>query len=145
MKKIVLIICLFFQFILAGEKDSSGVIILDIYNFENNEGRVRVSLFKTEDGFPNDFKKSYTYITEKIKDNKALVVLDSIPFGEYAIGILHDANMDSVLNTNWLGMPKEGVAASNNATGTFGPPSFEDAKFKLESDSLRQSIEIFNY
>ena len=29
----------------------------------------------------------------------------------------------------WLGIPTEGVVASNHATGTFGPPSFADARF----------------
>lgn len=31
-----------------------------------------------------------------------------------------------------MGIPKEPHATSNNATGSFGPPKFEDAKFKLE-------------
>ena len=145
MKKIIMVVCLLTQFIFSGENDSTGVIVLDIKNFENNTGKVRISLFKTEDGFPGDYKKAFTFTTQDIINKSALVVLDSIPYGECAIGILHDKNMDNELNTNWLGMPKEGVAASNNATGTFGPPDFEDAKIDLKSDTLFQNIEIRNY
>jgi uncharacterized protein (DUF2141 family) len=35
------------------------------------------------------------------------------------------------MDTNLLGIPKEGVGASNDARGHFGPPKYEDAKFKL--------------
>ena len=130
---------------MSGENDSTSVIVLNITDFNSNEGKVRVSLFKTEDGFPGEYKKAYTYTTREIQNKKSIVILDSIPIGKYAIGILHDENMDSELNTNWLGMPKEGVAASNNARGTFGPPSFEDAEFNLNSDTLFQTIEMFNF
>ncbi|MFN7603100.1 MAG: DUF2141 domain-containing protein [Bacteroidota bacterium] len=30
-----------------------------------------------------------------------------------------------------MGIPKEGYGFSNNVMGSFGPPSFEKAKFKL--------------
>lgn len=30
-----------------------------------------------------------------------------------------------------MGIPKEGIAASNDAKGTIGPPSFKDAVFEL--------------
>ncbi len=38
------------------------------------------------------------------------------------------------MNQNFLGIPKEGYAFSNNASGTFGPPDFKDAAFKLEDE-----------
>ena len=43
----------------------------------------------------------------------------------------HDENGNGKLDTNFLGIPSEGVAASNDAKGTMGPPSYEKAKFAV--------------
>lgn len=144
MNKIVFLLILASSILIASENDSSGVIILEMANFKNDNGKVRVSLFQSKEGFPEDFKKAYTFVTQSIENNKAEVIFEDIPYGEYAIGFLHDENLDGELNTNWLGMPKEGIAASNNAKGRFGPPSFNDSKFLFNSDSLKQVIEIIN-
>lgn len=142
MLKIIISFLVTSLLLLANETDSTGTIMIDIDNFKNDQGKVRVSLFNSKDGFPEDYQKAVKYVNQEIFNKKARVIFENIPYGEYAIGFLHDENMDTKLNTNWLGMPKEGIAASNNAKGLFGPPSFEDSKFILETDSLKQKIKI---
>jgi uncharacterized protein (DUF2141 family) len=44
------------------------------------------------------------------------------------------------LDTNFIGIPKENFACSNNAKGTMGPPKYEDAKFDLNKDSKLEII-----
>ena len=51
--------------------------------------------------------------------------------GTYAVKVFHDVNDNGVLDTNWIGIPKEPYGFSNDAMGTFGPPSFEQASFKV--------------
>ena len=41
------------------------------------------------------------------------------------------------MDTNFLGMPKEGVGASNDAKGFMGPPKYQDAKFRLTTDAQK--------
>ena len=57
-----------------------------------------------------------------------------LPPGEYAIRIMHDINGNGELDTNFVGMPTEPYAFSNNARGSFGPAKWEDARFVIESD-----------
>lgn len=64
--------------------------------------------------------------------------------GAYAFVILHDENKNGKADTNWIGLPKEGVAVSNNAKGSFGPPDYEDAKFKPGREEVIQHIKM-NY
>ena len=142
MRSLILMILIFVSLLSATNEDSTGTIIIEMTNFKNDNGKVRVSLFRSDDGFPEDYNKAVTYINQTIVDGKSRVVFEKIPYGEYAIGFLHDENLDSKLNTNWLGMPKEGIAASNNAKGRFGPPDFEDARFTLNKDTLLQVIKI---
>ena len=40
---------------------------------------------------------------------------------------LHDEDGNGGMGTDWMGRPREGWGASNDARGRFGPPSFEDA------------------
>jgi uncharacterized protein (DUF2141 family) len=58
------------------------------------------------------------------------------------VAVWHDADGDGELDSNFLGLPREPVGASNNATGRFGPPSFDDAAFDYRSATLRQTIRV---
>ena len=65
----------------------------------------------------------------EISNNIAFIEFANLPFGEYSVSAYHDENANKELDTNWLGIPKEGTGASNNAKGKMGPPKYEDAKF----------------
>lgn len=60
--------------------------------------------------------------------------------GVYAVSIYQDENDNGKLDANFMGIPSEPYAFSNNAKGMFGPPSFEDCKVEVSSGS--QSIII---
>jgi uncharacterized protein (DUF2141 family) len=53
-------------------------------------------------------------------------------FGRAAIRCFayHDENGNGALERSFLGIPKEGVALSNNARGHLGPPKLKDARFE---------------
>ena len=64
--------------------------------------------------------------------------------GTYAVSVYHDENSNDKLDTNFLGIPREGVGASNNAHGHMGPPKFDSAKFQWAGAWLNLEITI-NY
>jgi len=41
-----------------------------------------------------------------------------------------------------MGLPREGVRASNNAKGRFGPPKFEDASFHFTGGKVELKITV---
>jgi uncharacterized protein (DUF2141 family) len=45
------------------------------------------------------------------------------------VSVFHDENSNGKIDRNFMGIPKEGVGASNDAEGRFGPPKFDDARF----------------
>ena len=63
-----------------------------------------------------------------------------IAAGEYAMTVFYDEDGNGELNTNFIGMPKEPIALSNNATGKFGPPKYEDARFEVGAAPVVLSI-----
>ena len=58
-----------------------------------------------------------------------------LPSGNYAVGIFHDVNGNNRLDTNLFGVPKEQYGFSNDASGRFGPPSFDDAAISVTKDA----------
>jgi uncharacterized protein (DUF2141 family) len=62
-----------------------------------------------------------------------------LPVGWYAVSVVHDENNNSVLDANFLGIPKEPYGFSNNPRG-LGKPSFEAVKFRL--DASPKTIEV---
>jgi uncharacterized protein (DUF2141 family) len=54
----------------------------------------------------------------------------NLPPGTYAVKVMHDANDNGKLDTNFMGMPIEGYGFSNNPT-VLRKPTFDEARFEL--------------
>jgi len=110
-------------------------LTVTISSLRSNDGTVYVSLYNSEAGYPTDPNKAFRKAIVKIINRKAVAVFDSIPEGVYAVGCFHDEDGNGKLNTNFLGIPSEGVGASNDATGFMGPPKFKDASFPVRMNT----------
>ncbi len=107
---------------------------------ESNEGSVFCALHDKEKAFPSEAKKAVATSKVKPKGKKALCTFENVAPGTYAVAAYHDSNDNGELDTNWIGIPKEGTAATNDAKGRMGPPKFEDAKFVLPAKGFEQKI-----
>jgi uncharacterized protein (DUF2141 family) len=65
-----------------------------------------------------------------------------LPLGEYALSVFYDRNGNGEMDTNFIGMPKEPIALSNDAVAKLGPPKYEDAVFSLGIEPVIQHISI---
>jgi uncharacterized protein (DUF2141 family) len=114
-------------------------IEVTVKNIEKAKGTIRVGLFTNE----NDFlKKAADGKVVKAIGTEVKVVFENLKAGEYAVSVIHDENENGELDTNGIGMPKEGFAFGNNAMGTFGPPSFEKAKVIVDKSPVKQVIQL---
>lgn len=103
-----------------------------VSGIKNNTGILTVELYNSKEKF---LKKCYKTVSSTIKSNTATVTFIGIPKAEYTVMAFHDENNNGKLDKNFIGMPKEAVACSNNAKGFMGPPKYEDAKFTIIADS----------
>lgn len=106
-----------------------------VHGVRDTTGLIMVALFNRGEEF---LKKPFVGRMVKAADGQAVAVFEGQPSGDYAASIIHDANRNRKLDTNILGMPREGFGFSNDAMGTFGPPSFDKAKFSVaKSTAIR--------
>jgi uncharacterized protein (DUF2141 family) len=129
---------------LSFSQDNMGTIVIELDTLENQTGSIQISLYDKEQGFPDEYEEAYLYKTIPITSELDKMILENIPFGTYALSILHDENDDFELDTNFLGIPSEGYGFSNNVKGMFGPPDFEDAVFELKEKEIILNIKM-NY
>lgn len=131
--------CLCFD-VFAGA--ATGRINVEVTGLRSNSGEVRVHLYNSKEGFPSKPQKAMATLVSITGNSEAGVLFRDIPYGDYAISVLHDENGNKKMDMNWLMMPKEGIGASNNPRFTLGPPSFNDARFRLDSEELTIKIKV---
>lgn len=131
LKRLLLLLFVFNTLFLYSNSESYSLEII-IDNLKNQKGFIRISLFNksSSEYFPSVTDKAYKIYKFDIKKNKSKFILNNIPIGQYAVSVHHDEDGNNELNTNWFGMPKEGLGVSNNARGNFGPPEYSQAEFK---------------
>lgn len=138
-------IAIIFCCLLASAAGEKGNINLKITGFRNAMGAVRVAMFDSKESYDSDkfsgegaFRKSII----DLKGTEAECKFEDVPYGVYAIKLFHDEDKSGKFYTGLFGIPKVEYAFSNNAAGRFGPASYEQAKFTLNSKELSMSIKM---
>lgn len=114
-------------------------IRIEVSNIKNTKGNVLVGLFDKDERF---LKETFKDQTVKINGEKVEIIFSNVPPGEYAISVIHDENENGELDSNSIGIPKEGFGFGNDAMGMFGPPSFDKAKVKVDGENQKFLIKM---
>ena len=126
------------------QSPSSGISV-EIPNIENSTGNIACGIFESPEGFPDNFLASArAIIIRKIQQTDAQCEFSALSPGTYAIAVIHDEDMNGELDTNWLGVPKEGYGFSNTTTDEFGAPAFSAASFQYDGQHIDLTIRL-NY
>lgn len=128
--------------ILAQPLDSQNVIHVDVIGLHSDRGQVRCALFSSAADFPKKANQALAHATSEISGGRATCQFQNVPSGVYAASVFHDENSNGKLDTNFVGIPREGVGASNNAKGHFGPPKFSAAAFQHSGGRTNLTISI---
>jgi len=100
---------------------------IEIIEIRNDVGNIMLQFF-------DENEEVIIQEMSAITDNKCLLTIKNLEPGKYGIRYYHDENLNGEMETNFLGIPKEGFGFSNNVTGTFGPPPFKKWLFDIKED-----------
>jgi uncharacterized protein (DUF2141 family) len=110
---------------------AQSTLTIEIDKLESNKGVVIVDLLDKNE-------KSVKDQSSVIADNKCTIIFKDLKNNQYAIRYFHDENSNEELDTNFLGIPKEGFGFSNDAIGKFGPKDFSEWLFEVSGDTKVQ-------
>ena len=130
--RIGILVCFLLAGIVMQAQQSNSTLTIEFEGIKKAKGtKVYVALYHSEDSF---LKKPLKGNVTEVKEGKAKSTFTDLEPGIYAVSAFYDKNANGKMDTNFLGIPKEPTAMSNNAKARFGPPKYKDAKFELKED-----------
>ena len=111
-------------------------LTVTVDSLRSNQGQVLLCVFSAEssdrEAFPdctkgNPVRKS----NAAVAGGKVVITFKGLKDGVYAVAAIHDENGNGELDTNFLGIPTEGVGISTNPR-LMGKPHFDQAQFEIK-------------
>ena len=127
----------------ARAEELTGILMVEISGLKDASGNIYIAVYDSDS----------SWLSDEVVLNQKVVIVDALdgdlvrtelllPLGNYALSVFYDQDGDGELKTNFIGMPKEPIALSNNAVAKFGPPKYSDAVFSLGAQPMIQSLSI---
>lgn len=117
------------------------VLNVELKNMVANAGNVIVGVYGPNNKFPAPGKQLKVY-KFKTKGTEMVVSLRNLKFGTYALAIYQDVNGSGKINKNFIGIPNEPYAFSNNYRPTVKAPNFNDCKFEYSAAQKTIAVEM---
>ncbi len=111
-----------------------AVVRVIVTGLRNNSGVVYCKLHDRRTTYPTGKHASIRPTKARPAGLRAVCTYRNIPHGRYAVVIAHDENGNGKIDSNWIGIPKEGYGFSNNVVPLFSAPGFDSAGFKVARD-----------
>ncbi len=106
-------------------------LTVNVTGLENNDGVLQFGLYNNADQFPI-VGETYKMIRVKTNGASRKYTFKGLPKGVYAVAIYQDENNNDNCDKNFIGVPTEPFAFSNDIRPKFSAPSFQDCMFKLD-------------
>lgn len=137
MKKIFIIV----SCIIVTSELAVAQLAVSIVNITESKGKVLIALYHSKSNFLIESKANH-FAKVDVSTNKVSYSFKDLPQGYYAISLFHDINNNEQLDTNFFGIPIEPYGFSNNAKARLGPPSYDEAAFYYNGESLSLTIKL---
>lgn len=123
-------------------KDTGTVPLkITITNLETETGTIYIGVFTPDNEFLNEHDRFAGY---KFKPDSLILSTEitDLPYGTYAFALFQDVNENGKIDRNFLGIPTEPYAFSNNTRPAFKAPSFEECMFTYSEEENTVEIEF---
>lgn len=125
------LVALLMSVALAAQSPQRATLTVVVTGVHPGKGKVRVGVWRASDTFLKgaSFRRAVVVASAE----RVTVKFENIDPGQYAVNAYQDENDNGSLDTGFMGKPKEPYGFSNDARGTFGPPSFRAAAFDMST------------
>lgn len=113
---------------------AAEALTITVANVASDEGHLMISIVDSKPAYEDNAGAVASFILPARKGTVTFSA-DSLPTGKLAIRVMHDQNDNEKLDSNMLGIPREPFGFSNDATGNFGPPKWDQVNFDFTADT----------
>ena len=100
---------------------------------------VKLYFYNTRAGFLKSGRWAFTRAV-KPEGKREIALSIDLPRGEWAVSLTQDMNNNNKIDKNFLGIPTEPYAFSNNVRPTVAAPDFNECKFLVDGPGKVISI-----
>lgn len=136
-------ILIFLIIYVASYTSLQGQLVVKVTNIKEIKGVIEIGLYDRPEVFLS-YTEQYKVLYIPVENTTVVIIIDSIPKGNYAISLMHDLNSDGEMESNFFHIPKEPYGFSNNYRPRFSKPDFEDCQFYYKGESLELTIELIH-
>jgi uncharacterized protein (DUF2141 family) len=124
-------------------QSQANALTVDITNIKDLKGDIHVQLFNQHQQFPKPPFSSEIIIKPNGK-NKVSANFPGVDNGSYAILVYQDSNSNGKFDRNFIGIPNEPYALSQNFHPKMSSPTFEECKVAFGPNKTAFSLEMNN-
>lgn len=131
--------------LLGAAKSSSETqpVTVVVSSLVSTTSTVKLFFYNTREGFLKSGKWAFSKAV-KPEGKSQFTLPVELPPGEWAVAITQDLNNNNKIDKNFLGIPTEPYAFSNNIRPTIAAPKFDECKFMVSGPGCIVSIVLKN-
>lgn len=111
----------------------AGEVVVQVTGPRAVAGNIGCALFGAQAGFPMDNSGARQIWLPA--EATTVCRFANVSPGRHAVSVSHDLNGNGRVDTNFLGIPLEGWAVSNNVVPSLRAPRFEEAAFRVDDET----------
>lgn len=134
MKTLIKISFFFFSISISAQKAQFNLTV-KINNIQHSKGEIRMALYNHAEKFTK-IDKTYRYACITPTKDELFYEFKNLEEGNYAICLFQDENGNKKLDKNYLGIPTESYAFSNNIRPRFSAPTFQECSTYLDKNKI---------
>ena len=119
-----------------------GTLVIEFDGLANDKGEVLAGLYNEAKKFPKE-NQALRNLKAKPANKKCIIKTDKLPFGDYALAVMHDKNKSGDMDYILFKVPTERYGFSNNKRpAKFAPPNFEACRFVIDKPVVKIRITL---
>jgi uncharacterized protein (DUF2141 family) len=119
----------------------AATLTVKISEFTKAVGKMGVQLVDSQAAYDGKGKPIAAQMVEVKSTDPLTLTFSDLKPGTYAVMVMHDENGNGKLDSNMLGIPKEGYGFSNNPR-VMRRPNFDETKFDVKAADISIAVEI---
>ena len=114
----------------VSSKSDTAEVEVRVTGLRSQKGSIGCALFSKSTGFPMSPAQA-SNVRKQARGTSVTCSWSGLVPGDYAVSVTHDENNNRKVDVNFLGIPLEGWAVSNNVVPGMRAPTYAEARFSL--------------